>query len=255
MRIIGVMRLCNEFVEEIDLTVGTLAAFCDGVCFLMDHVTHPSVLSAVKRCRNLLGTEEYTEESWNHYHSSDQAYRLADKFKPDWVVMQDQDELLPFSHLRQGLEAISDTGNNTLVLPVIHCWGTPFRIVWPRLNRTGDHGKAYRGSNPDFAIAGGPGFCLPINAKTFFWSFPYRHLGFMTEECRARRLNVPVNRTRIEEWGKSEPPLFPYRDDWTIDEWNKLEVNLDEESKVDIRSDNSSEPSQGSSSGDLEVTG
>jgi hypothetical protein len=224
MEICGVMRLCDEFVEEIDLTIGAMAAHCDRVCFLADHVRTPEIMAAVERCDNCVGVQQYTERPWNQYRSLDRAYHFANSFGADWIVMQDQDELLPWAQLRRGLAAATEAGADTLVLPPIHCWDSPNRVVWPRLNVTANHGKAYRGHNPDWTTAGSGGCCLPGPPFVgFHWPFPYRHLGFMSDSCRARRLQTPPGRSRSEPWARTPPPVFPFREDWSIDRWMELE--------------------------------
>jgi broad specificity phosphatase PhoE len=223
---VGVMRVCDEFVDSVDLTVGALAAHCDAVCFLTNHVTRPEVIAAMDRCGNCEGRREYVPvegERWNHYYSTDQAYRLADSCGAGWVVMQDQDELLPWAQLRGGIEQMERNGSDTLVLPVVHHWGTTRQIVATYLNATGDHAKVYRGGNKGFTVCHGGGFCLPGCAHVkCYWPYPYRHLGFMTHACREVRATVAPGRARDEPWARSEPPVVPYREDWSIQQYNEL---------------------------------
>ena len=225
MRLIGVMRLCDEFIEEIDLTVSTLAANCDQVCFVLDKVNRPEILAAIDRCANVAGVKENEITPWNHYYTWDDAYHFADSFGADWVIQQDQDELLPWAQLRAGIQRMHEDGNDTLVLSPIHCWGSPNRVVWPRLNRTGNHARVSRGKNPDFTVCHGGGCCIPGSPhRSFYWPYCYRHLAFMTPASRERRLKVPQDRASHESWSLEEPPTFPWREDWSYDRWLELEL-------------------------------
>jgi hypothetical protein len=146
------------------------------------------------------------------------AYHLANKHDPQWVVMQDQDELLPFFQLHAGILEMQEYDADTLVLPPAHCWGSPDRIVWPTLNHTGNHAKVYRGRNVDFTIAHGGGFCLPgCDYTPLYWPYPYRHLAFATESARERRRGVQGARSQYEAWMGDAVPTIAYRPDWNIE--------------------------------------
>ncbi len=222
MRTIGVMRVCDEFVEEIELSIGWLAARCDAVCFLTNNVTNERIIAAMDDCDYMEAQAEYVGDSWNHYYSLDQAYRLANRFGPEWIVMQDQDELLPIQ-INDALEEMDDDGTDTLVIPVLHCWESPNWVVDPAMNQTGNHAKAYRGGNDHFTICHGGGFCLPgCEYRAFHWPYAYRHLGFMTKTCREVRRTVDGIRTQREVWEAEEFKTYPYRHDWPIDRYAAL---------------------------------
>ena len=225
MKIVGVSRICNEFVEEIDLTIGSMAAFCDEVCFVFDHVKEKKVLDAVDRCSNLVAIDQYPDVLWGHYESWDQAYHLANRFDPDWIIIQDQDEVLPYVHIPEAIAFAEVTECDTIVFPAVNCWETPTRIVWPKLSTTGDHCRMFKGGNADFSIHGGGGCCSPSSPhKCYYCQYPYRHMGQMTASCRERRKDLLWYRNKREKWSENEPPTFPYRGDWTMKEWRELDV-------------------------------
>lgn len=231
MKIVGVMRLCNEFVDEVELTIGSLSAFCDGVCFVMDEVTDFTVLRAVANCRHVLGTENHirSDGKWNHWSSCDQAYHLANRFSPDWILMPDQDELLPYPQLPQMLAEFDDQDIEVAYIPPIHCFGSPYRIVHPALNMTEPHCRIFRGGIASFTTVGGPGCCCPRNMGRYcYTAYPMRHMSFMTQRCRETRLQIQYRRTRVPPWqvpSRGSLPLLPFRPDWTVDQWHGIQLN------------------------------
>jgi len=228
MKTVGVMRVHDCFTEEVDLTISALAAFVDEICFQTHRVTDVSVLAAMDRCRNCVGSEEYSRDEWSNCYALDQAYHFACSFGADWIVSQDQDELLPFPQLHNALEEMSSCGANTLVLPPVHCWGTPERIVSPLNNRTGDHAKAYRAGTDGWTIVDGGGCLMPATPHVIYnLRYPYRHLAFMTEASRETRKTVGGGRTRREAWQDEDFKVYPFRYDWTIEQFTQEARNAE----------------------------
>jgi hypothetical protein len=225
MKIVGVMRVCDEFDEAVDLTIGALASFCDEVCFLLHNLTSQKICDAITRTENVVGISCYIEE-YGNCETVDAAYHLANKYSPDWVVMQDQDELLPFVHLRETIEEAEAQDCSCVPLSALACYNNPETIVWPAMSDTAEHCRLWRGGNKEFTVFGGGGSHMPKNAgKWIYGKYPYRHMNFMTKSCRERRRNIKTHRSKTVFWGMDEdkpPPTFPFREDWSSDRWKAL---------------------------------
>lgn len=238
MNIIGVMRLCNEFVDEVELTIGSLAAFCTGVCFVVDAVTDTRVLRAIDNCQNVLGSEDYRRQDgdWYDREQMDQCYQLANRFNPDWILMPDQDELLPYPQLRRMLEDYTAQDLECAFLPPLQCWETPYRIVHPQLNTMQPHCRIYRGRLPNFTTITGSGCGAPANMTRFcYTAFPMRHMSFMTAHCRDIRARITDWRNRLPPWlgdHESEPSTVAFRPDWDVNDWHRLPLHELSESQV-----------------------
>jgi hypothetical protein len=191
MRLIGAVRFCDQAPEVHEIAINALAEYVDGFVVVSHHVkSQAQYLAKLVKHHKCLGHEAY-HEAWNHELTLLAAYKLAKEQVPDWIIIPDYDELLPYDMLDQEISAINSEPlrYRMIMFPFVNCWERPDRLVDQRLNQTGTHAKVFRSTAPEPNFEGSGGFCVPNGWWKYAYTsrYPLRHMHLMTATQRRRR--------------------------------------------------------------------
>ncbi len=217
LHIAGVIRL-HRFEVEIELVLKSLAQHCDGLYITTDAIT-PRIRKAIDATPKVRKVHELLQP-WTQAGSLDAAFRLLDDTKPDVVLLPDEDELLP-----EKLPGIINDWTQvwglrpSIRFPVLHCIGTPDRILSRRFYTHNYHCKVIRWSPGISYLDGYAGWCWPSShyrQKKYTSPFPYRHMAYMTSAQRKVRCAA----TKHRQWFHREQfPTMQYSPEMTWDAW------------------------------------
>ncbi len=217
LHIAGVIRL-HRFEEEIELVLKNLAQYCDGLYITTDAIT-PRIRKAIDATPKVKKVRELFSP-WTQAGSLDAAFRLLDDVEPDVVLLPDEDELLPekLPGIIHDWTQVWDE-RPSIRFPVLHCIGTPDRILSRRLYTHNYHCKVIRWSPGISYLDGYAGWCWPSShyrQKKYTSPFPYRHMAYMTSAQRKVRCAA----TRHRQWFHREQfPTMHYNPEMTWYAW------------------------------------
>jgi len=220
VKIVGAMRLHRCYSVVTPLTLPLLDDFCDELIILREPGCDQRILDTVAACKKVVCTVEYRLNPVFTDHFRQGVYWLAHEYQADWLVICDQDEILPYDKLRGMLTTVNE---KVIMFPFITCLGDVNTIVDPQLEQTGSHGRIYRGNDYEFHGQDKRGFCVPARywaGNTYQSRYPTRHLRMLTPELQEiRRVHACGKHHAVDPWVGTTPQTFPFKPDMTLWEY------------------------------------
>lgn len=229
------MRL-HQFEVEQQMVMDRIADHCDGIFFLTHNLINPKMATIASNHPKCIEIREWLS-GFGNLIQLQYCLEWANKIKPKYVLEFDEDELPPdnFDEVFQGFKQSIHQ----------HLW---FWGLWPYNNlqdiaifpmrRYFPHHKVYKWSK-SLSNRKRAGFCsftvgMPPSApisnghkRSYISKYPLRHLAFLTETLRERRLKVGNSKrqmySREISWFMQEDiKTILYDKDKTNKDWMKI---------------------------------
>lgn len=228
METIAFIRL-HQFDVEQQLVTDQIASHCDGLFFLTHDLTNPEMLTLAENHPKCVDIKQWTKKFGNLVQLQ-HCLEWASKIKPKYVIEFDEDELPP-DKFNEEFHYFRQTNFNHMFF-----WG-----LWPYNNlndialfpmrRYFPHHKVYKWSE-ELSNAKRAGFCsfTGIGAhhkESYISKYPLRHLAFLTNELRERRLKFGNSKgqqySRETSWFMQPDILTTqYDPNKTVKDWMKI---------------------------------
>jgi hypothetical protein len=223
--IVGAMRL-HDFDVMPEYIIQSLAQHCDKLVFLLHHVQSKRILEAVQNHPKTTLVKNY-EYKWSQPLTLAALVELALKHKPEIILLPDEDEVFP-DRLTEEIAKWRQVWDQhpTMSFQFFHSWSSPDRIISENVARVGKHCKVVHNVPGllNMYLGRYAGWCWPsllYRQRKYHCHYPLRHLAYMTEELRTRRLSKvrPTTTTGWWQWYSRERETMPYDPDMTWKEW------------------------------------
>jgi len=227
--ILGIMRL-HDFDESpyFEAAIDRLSEQCDEVAFIFHSLQGDKILRHLCGVKNIVRSETYDGE-WSQAGTLDACMRIADRFKPEILIMPDADEMLPeMDVLAPYIDEWREVWDvrPTMSFRMLQAYGDAEHVLAENVAFVNWHCKIIKWEPGISYLDGYAGWCWPsqlYRRKKFRCPYPLLHLPYITEEMRQKRLARPHTTTRGQwAWWERERRTMPYDPHMTFDEWEAI---------------------------------